>query len=775
MPEKVYSNIDITLNEEVLEDIRISVFNQYKNNYLPDGKTFTFLPYEFYDLIAQVLDLDTDAQKTEKTVKEVYDIFDNNFFKSILSNLEFILNKEEFAYAEGIGITKVLKYGLDVEKTLTIEQKVKQVDIQNRVIPILADLNDLINQIQNNSTPEPKKPKSEFEIKKLTVLKLKIATAKLNAMVDNIKKTVNPQDDYIKQEYKNFTDASSIFLEQIGKYYKIDASKIIETKDPKPGDAFILQEPLLDFLPPLKELLPIYKKLRDVREGLKASIQEFINKIPNEPIFKEAKKALGFDLSDNTGYNGIKARTTIIEDALKEQEEYPKLLEEYLNFIKNKNELLPILISKRDFIQQNFTILSFLNYKQEEKFSLDYYIFPPSFDILLQQNKKVYSYKSNKIKVLSQFDKPKTIPYISIEDPKQNIPGLNGYTRSTQQNYLDTIIQPKKIYIYRTTEEITDLTKDLYADQYLYKILDLEKNQVSYYEDLEPNIDYYYYYFAQIEEPDNSQLSIIQDRYINGMYPADNNRFYYVMGSYINKIRLVKDEEFYFITRSVLTQQDLIKKEYGRKFREKMFIKPTEEIFALVSSTGFDVNYPYLKIRLTSKKTRKKVDFNLRYGAIKTTKFISFEDKKKYDLVPLENFTGKIKTLITPLKFVKPEELIEITEAIVEQTTEFSLTGEQPQTIVQIVQEETAIGQNLEQIQAGDAGIIGQAQQTISNIAIGGTPVVPVKPKTFDELIATKDLDGLTKFYINQGIPEAEAKLLAQLSLSPNVNELFTL
>jgi len=79
MPEKVYSNIDITLNEEVLEDIRISVFNQYKNNYLSDGKTFTFLPYEFYDLIAQVLDLDTDAQKTEKTVKEVYDIFDNNF------------------------------------------------------------------------------------------------------------------------------------------------------------------------------------------------------------------------------------------------------------------------------------------------------------------------------------------------------------------------------------------------------------------------------------------------------------------------------------------------------------------------------------------------------------------------------------------------------------------------------------------------------------------------------------------------------------------------
>lgn len=833
MPEKVYSNIDIVSEEDALGDLRLSIYNQYKNNFLSDGKTFTFLPYQFYDLISQVLDFDSNAQITEKTIKELYDIFDKYFFADILKYIKNIVTFKDFEYAQGIGVTKVLKFGLDVNKTLSLEQKSKsekeEFEITDRLVVILDELENLIKNIKQNTLEEPKKPEID-EAKKSVVLKLRMATAKLNQMITDISSFKEVIEfNKFGQVYNDFISNSSIFLNEVGKYYKLDASKII-------GSGFIINEPLIESIPPLEELLPIYEKLNQIKDPFQKNINDIISifvgfesqygtKTSYKDSFINVRKEL-FEASNKINIFFIKTLIQIIKDALKKQSEYPKLLEDYQKTKSEFTSLLPLLESKRDFIKENFTELPFFDYKEEDKFSLDYYTFPPNLSVLLEQNKKTYSYKPNKIKVLIQFDIPKTIPYIKIEDPKQNTPNQDGYKKSVQQAYLDSIIQPKKIYVYRTKNEVIDLKKDLYNSQSLYKVLDITNGETSYYEDLEDNTDYYYFYLAQIEEPDNSQLSIIQNRYIINMYPADNNKFYYVMGSYINKIRLVKDEQFYYIYRQTLTQEDLIKKEYGRKFREKFLIKPTEEIFALVSTTAFDVNYPYLKMRITSKKTRKKVDFNLRYGVNKDVKFIPFQDKKKYDIVPLESFTGKIKTLITPIKTITPQELEKITKDIISKTTSLKCKrgkdpvllvkqddgtldrswtessekgvftkficqddGSTPQpaeTIIEIIQEETAIGQNLEQIQAGDVGVINQAQQTISNTAIGGVEAaldsnlksaedIKTEKGLLENLVAKKDVVGLIAYFIALGNDQDQAILLAQLALSPNTNELFTI
>ena len=122
-------------------------------------------------------------------------------------------------------------------------------------------------------------------------------------------------------------------------------------------------------------------------------------------------------------------------------------------------------------------------------------------------------------------------------------------------------------------------------------------------------------------------------------------KLFFIICSNIVRIRLVKDDNFYYVERETITPKDLINLEYGKKFKEKFFIKPKEKAFEL-GLVKFSNNNPYIKVRLTSKKTRKKIDLNLQYTIPNTVEKINKEDIEKNNLQSIDDLDENLKNKI---------------------------------------------------------------------------------------------------------------------------------
>jgi len=366
--------------------------------------------------------------------------------------------------------------------------------------------------------------------------------------------------------------------------------------------------------------------------------------------YKERREIVKVYEQDVKNYLALKKQFDDFQIIKEENTKKIVSLENILNLLKTQ-------IKKDSSLYFTFKI-------QNIPYHVSYFLNSPDLNTNLLQSKKSDLYKGEIPKVSFSFDLPILTKYAKITKPFKNLPGLGNYIPTDQQIYLNEN-QPTIIKLYRTENKVEDLLTDLFNEQNLYKKLKIADG-LSFYEDLEPNKDYYYFYLA--ETPDfkvspvsfaPNTLQVINNVFINGVYNLPQtinnknfgplgdieNSLFFTICSYINKIRLVKDDNFYYIERKSLSPKDLTELKFSRFFREKIFVEPKDKIFDLGSLT-FQTSQNYIKVRLTSKKTNKKIDINLQYTIPNSIKVISSDDKQKYPLVSVKETTGKVKNIV---------------------------------------------------------------------------------------------------------------------------------
>jgi len=239
------------------------------------------------------------------------------------------------------------------------------------------------------------------------------------------------------------------------------------------------------------------------------------------------------------------------------------------------------------------------------------YITPSDLFISVLKNSKENQYKSLPPKILFNFSIPQFVSYEHISEPVD--PKAIGDITILPKFYQNQILllQPSKLYIYRSETPIINFTQDLYNDSLLHKVLDLEKQETSYYEKLEPNKEYYYFFAASDKQPVPGSLKIIENTYITN-YEAKSGFVSFTIGSGITKIKLLKEDSFYYLERTSVPVLSDIEKKYLHEFREKMLVVAKEDFYEM-GGTGFHETKKYIKLRLKSKKTNKKIDLNLQY------------------------------------------------------------------------------------------------------------------------------------------------------------------
>lgn len=182
--------------------------------------------------------------------------------------------------------------------------------------------------------------------------------------------------------------------------------------------------------------------------------------------------------------------------------------------------------------------------------------------------------------------------------------------------------------VFKTDKPLSEFNS-MYDEGKLYKKLDIQNKEYSFSDFVEVNKDFYLYVKAIYKLKNKGSIT----------------RF-----SNIYKINIIKDEEYYYLKNEIYTLEE--KKTPQFNFTEKIFIEPVfddsivegnipnvikklKKPFVSTDDT-FDSasDFPYIKIRLISKKTNRKIDINLKYefvnNTIKAIDIVSGEEMKKF-------------------------------------------------------------------------------------------------------------------------------------------------
>ncbi len=178
-----------------------------------------------------------------------------------------------------------------------------------------------------------------------------------------------------------------------------------------------------------------------------------------------------------------------------------------------------------------------------------------------------------------------------------NQPYLHDPNLTNEQNKL---IQPNGIRIYRT-KNIIKSDKDIINNSNLYREIRFKDDGYTFIANLEINQEYYYI----------AQATTLY----SGKYPIQSK---------IIKLNLTRNDKYNILQKEIVEQEDFVEKMKLVKFSEKIFIKPNFNNFSSgnitkpfsLGNTEFnsaDIKETYIKVRITSKKTNRKIDLNLKY------------------------------------------------------------------------------------------------------------------------------------------------------------------
>jgi len=713
-PEKLveiitFDNISVEINS-VEDNLR----NAVSQKYLSKAYTTKIEKLEHWKQLINILDLDKDGNKTENTLEYVYSLFYDYYLNPLFNSYlnickEFLLPTPSYE-----DFLLVLKNGKKIISPLNKdiffkneENKFDSTKFDNliNIEKIKKELENIINKIEAEQIlpPKPVPPKQPPNYNNLTYGYFE---STLMSIHDDFK-TITDGIDYndgltsdTKQKSKDFKSWKDSYVDT---FFKNTFSKSYSPSDQTTFFAKIKDYGSYATNIPFSQRRKESEKLFE-EVFLKAN--ELYQNIPNKKgySFVDALDSYDDELKsvqnsknnqdgafyDSDGDLHVQDATNsiLIKNLKLIKEKYDNLIEnfkkydeEYLKWQEEYEEwLTQVAIQKSEAVKQptyiknkiddlNIKKLNYFYYSfKSEQIIPNFFLSAPDLSVDILQNKKSDTYKGNKPKVLFNFNTGQFIKYEQIEKPKKNLESTNSYIPSADQIFINNS-QPDIINVYRADKDVKNLINDLFNQDSLYKILDANKENC-FYEDLEPNKDYYYFYFSQITKSRKASPAIttnidslqdIKNTYINGIYTFDISneeelkkyssleyelkKLFFIICSNIVRIRLVKDDNFYYVERETITPKDLINLEYGKKFKEKFFIKPKEKAFEL-GLVKFSNNNPYIKVRLTSKKTRKKVDLNLQYTLANTIKNASEEDIQKYNLELITSTEGKLKDLI---------------------------------------------------------------------------------------------------------------------------------
>lgn len=318
---------------------------------------------------------------------------------------------------------------------------------------------------------------------------------------------------------------------------------------------------------------------------------------------------------------------------------FQQKIEEFLNYVKSFNDLLKSKNLDIYLSALEKTKISFPPYEHYCKIAkAKYYVEYPDLSVQILYNKKVDIYKNKNPKLLFIFSKPELFSFDNTGEPEQY---YKKYVPSPYQKEINQI-QPQKIFLYRTDVEPKKFSPDLFGDGNLIKEIDIEKDGLSFYEKIDVNKDYYYFFVAKDLKPTKEDLEIIFDNYV---FNVNENLFY--SASPIFKIKLVKDNDFYYLEEKFYDASFFTKKEkkYEKVFKEKIGIIPDLLAFNF-GYNGFNTKQKYFKMRVISKKSRKKIDFNLKFTINNNIKKSGMLEKNNENVIIEELVDIKLKNLL---------------------------------------------------------------------------------------------------------------------------------
>lgn len=287
-----------------------------------------------------------------------------------------------------------------------------------------------------------------------------------------------------------------------------------------------------------------------------------------------------------------------------------------------------------------------------------YYGLYPDLDIDLLYDKQVDIYKNRDPKLLFTFAKPQLLSHDPILTSIFNKEGKSNYKPSSEQKLINSL-QPSKIFVYKADYEITNLVPDLINNGNLFKELNVLDDELSFYDLIEPNKNYYYFYVAKFTAPTDETIYNIDENFV--IISGEN---LYWVGSPIIKVNLVRDSNFYYLETDTLSEKSFLVNKYEESFKNKISITPKAKPFNYGGSSFATGQSNFIKIRTTSLKTRKKVDLNLKYTIGKDKKEMNSDEYEKLKPVSVETLDDPIIKKLVKDKFIN-EDVTETFKTIV--------------------------------------------------------------------------------------------------------------